>query len=72
MSRILLRANGIADGVLYFDADGVERRQRAEIVMACNGVGTPPLPLHSACAREGRVCLPARPATPIMRSFSAQ
>jgi choline dehydrogenase-like flavoprotein len=38
----------MADGVVYFDADGVERRQRAEIVvLACNGVGTPRLLLHS-------------------------
>jgi choline dehydrogenase-like flavoprotein len=36
--------------VLYFDADGVERRQRAEVViLACNGVGTPRLLLNSAC-----------------------
>ena len=31
-----------ATGVTYFDADGVEHHQRAEVVVvACNGVGTP-------------------------------
>mgnify|MGYP005847813607 CR=1 FL=1 len=48
VSEILVRPDGMADGVVYFDADGVERRQRAEIVvLACNGVGTPRLLLHS-------------------------
>jgi choline dehydrogenase-like flavoprotein len=38
----------MADGVIYYDADGVERRQRAEVVvLACNGVGTPRLLLNS-------------------------
>jgi len=46
--EILLREDGMADGVVYYDADGVERRQRAEIVvLACNGVGTPRLLLNS-------------------------
>jgi choline dehydrogenase-like flavoprotein len=50
VSRITVGADGLADGVLYFDADGVERRQRAEVViLACNGVGTPRLLLNSAC-----------------------
>jgi choline dehydrogenase-like flavoprotein len=49
-SRITLGPNGLADGVVYFDADGVERKLRAEIViLAANGVGTPRLLLHSAC-----------------------
>lgn len=48
VSEITLRPDGLADGVVYFDADGVERRQKAEIVVvACNGVGTPRLLLHS-------------------------
>lgn len=52
VSRILLRPDGMAEGVVYFDADGVERRQRAEIVvLACNGVGTPRLLLHSSSSR---------------------
>jgi choline dehydrogenase-like flavoprotein len=50
--EILLRPDGMADGVVYYDADGVERRQRAEIVvLACNGIGTPRLLLNSRSAR---------------------
>jgi choline dehydrogenase-like flavoprotein len=46
--EITLRPDGLADGVVYYDADGVERRQRAEIVvLACNGIGTPRLLLNS-------------------------
>jgi choline dehydrogenase-like flavoprotein len=46
--EILVRPDGMADGVVYYDADGVERRQRAEIVvLACNGIGTPRLLLNS-------------------------
>ncbi|MCL4686009.1 GMC family oxidoreductase [Myxococcota bacterium] len=46
--EITVRPDGLADGVVYYDADGVERRQRAEIVvLACNGVGTPRLLLNS-------------------------
>ncbi len=38
----------MADGVIYYDADGAERRQRAEVVvLACNGIGTPRLLLNS-------------------------
>jgi choline dehydrogenase-like flavoprotein len=52
VSEILVRPDGMADGVVYFDADGVERRQRAEIVvLACNGVGTPRLLLNSRSPR---------------------
>ncbi len=41
-----------ATGVTYFDKDGVERHQRAEVVIvACNGVGTPCLLLNSTSAR---------------------
>lgn len=46
--EITLGANGMADGVIYYDADGVERRQKAEVVvLACNGIGTPRLLLNS-------------------------
>jgi choline dehydrogenase-like flavoprotein len=46
--EILVRPDGMADGVVYYDADGVERRQRAEVVvLACNGIGTPRLLLNS-------------------------
>lgn len=46
--EILVRDDGMADGVVYYDADGNEVRQRAEIVvLACNGIGTPRLLLNS-------------------------
>jgi choline dehydrogenase-like flavoprotein len=46
--EITVRADGMADGVIYYDADGVEHHQRAEVVvLACNGVGTPRLLLNS-------------------------
>lgn len=50
--EVTLGADGLADGVIYYDADGVERRQRAHIVvLACNGIGTPRLLLNSRSAR---------------------
>jgi choline dehydrogenase-like flavoprotein len=46
--EISVDENGMADGVVYYDAEGTERRQRAEVVIvACNGVGTPRLLLNS-------------------------
>lgn len=46
--EILVREDGMADGVVYYDAGGNECRQRAEvIVVACNGIGTPRLLLNS-------------------------
>lgn len=46
--EITIGANGMADGVIYYDESGVERRQRAEVVvLACNGVGTARLLLNS-------------------------
>jgi choline dehydrogenase-like flavoprotein len=46
--EITVGQNGMADGVIYYDAEGIERRQKAEvIVLACNGVGTPRLLLNS-------------------------
>ena len=46
--EITVGDNGMADGVIYYDADGVERRQRAEVVvLACNGIGTARLLLNS-------------------------
>ena len=46
--EISVRGDGMADGVVYYDAQGVERHQRAEIVvLACNGIGTPRLLLNS-------------------------
>ena len=50
--EITVDENGMADGVIYYDADGVEQRQPAEVVvLACNGVGTPRLLLNSASKR---------------------
>ena len=42
----------MAAGVVYYDAEGIERFQAAEVVvLACNGVGTPRLLLNSASGR---------------------
>jgi choline dehydrogenase-like flavoprotein len=44
--------HGMASGAIYYDAEGNERFQPAEVVIvACNGVGTPRLLLNSASAR---------------------
>lgn len=46
--EITVGADGMADGVIYYDADGVEREQKAHVVVvACNGIGTPRLLLNS-------------------------
>ena len=46
--EITVGDNGMADGVIYYDADGVERKQKAHVVvLACNGIGTPRLLLNS-------------------------
>lgn len=43
---------GMASGVVYYDADGVEQFQAAHVVVvACNGIGTPRLLLNSASER---------------------
>jgi choline dehydrogenase-like flavoprotein len=45
-------ASGMAAGAIYYDADGAEHFQPAELViMACNGVGTPRLLLNSVSAK---------------------
>jgi choline dehydrogenase-like flavoprotein len=50
--EILVDDNDMATGVVYYDEHGVERTQRAEVVvLACNGVGTPRLLLNSRSAR---------------------
>jgi choline dehydrogenase-like flavoprotein len=50
--EITLNERGFADGVIYYDKDGVERFQRAEVVvMACNGVGTPRILLNSTSSQ---------------------
>ena len=50
--EITTNAEGMATGVIYYDADGVEQFQPAEVViMACNGVGTPRILLNSRSAQ---------------------
>lgn len=52
VSRIETNDDRMATGVWYFDADGQEVFQPAEIViMACNGIGTPRILLNSASER---------------------
>jgi choline dehydrogenase-like flavoprotein len=46
--EIAVSHSGRARGVVYYDENGVERRQEARVVIvACNGVGTPRLLLNS-------------------------
>ncbi len=46
--EITVRPDGMADGVIYYDAEGVEHHQKAEVVVvACNGIGTARLLLNS-------------------------
>jgi choline dehydrogenase-like flavoprotein len=50
--EITTNDQGMATGAIYYDADGVEHFQAAEVVvMACNGVGTPRILLNSSSAR---------------------
>ncbi len=50
--EITTNEDGMATGVIYYDAAGIEQFQPAEVViLACNGVGTPRLLLNSASAR---------------------
>jgi choline dehydrogenase-like flavoprotein len=47
--EITTSASGMASGAIYYDANGVEHFQPAEVViLACNGVGTPRILLNSA------------------------
>jgi choline dehydrogenase-like flavoprotein len=51
--EITTNEHGMATGVVYYDKDGVEQFQPAEVVViACNGVGTPRLLLNSASGRS--------------------
>ncbi len=53
VKEITLNADGLADGVLYYDEDGALQEQKAEIVViAANGIGTPRLLLNSASERH--------------------
>ena len=50
--EITLNDEGMANGVIYYDAEGLEQFQQAEVVvMACNGVGTPRILLNSKSER---------------------
>ena len=50
--EITVGPDGMASGAIYFDAEGREQHQKAEIVvLACNGVGTPRLLLNSRSPR---------------------
>jgi len=47
--EITTNSEGMASGAIYYDADGAEQFQAAEIViLACNGIGTPRILLNSA------------------------
>src|SRR5215475_13385228 len=53
--EIATNEHGMASGALYYDADGKEQFQPAEVVIvACNGVGTPRLLLNSASGKFPR------------------
>ncbi len=46
--EITVDRNGLANGAVYYDANGASRWQKARVVvLACNGVGTPRLLLNS-------------------------
>jgi choline dehydrogenase-like flavoprotein len=50
--EITTNEQGMASGVIYYDRDGVEQFQAAEVViLACNGIGTPRILLNSASSR---------------------
>jgi choline dehydrogenase-like flavoprotein len=50
--EITTNEHGMASGVVYYDADGVEHFQPAEVViLACNAVGTARILLNSVSAR---------------------
>ncbi len=52
VKQVTTNAAGMATGAIYYDGDGIERFQAAEVViLACNGIGTPRLLLNSASPR---------------------
>ncbi len=51
--EIVTNEQGMASGVVYYDAQGEEHFQPAEVVIvACNGIGTPRLLLNSISSRH--------------------
>ena len=50
--QITVNSQGLADGVLYHDAEGRLTEQKARlVVVACNGIGTPRLLLNSTSSQ---------------------
>jgi choline dehydrogenase-like flavoprotein len=50
--EVIVNKQGLAEGALYYDADGRLNEQKARIVVvACNGIGTPRLLLNSTSAQ---------------------
>ncbi len=50
--EIVTDEHGMASGVIYYDPQGIERLQPAQmVILAANGIGTPRLLLNSASAR---------------------
>src|SRR5206468_2906258 len=50
--EITLAKDGLADGALYYDAEGRLQEQKARlVVVACNAIGTPRLLLNSKSNR---------------------
>ena len=50
--EITVDKDGMATGAIYYDADGTEHFQPAEmVIVACNGIGTPRLLLNSQSGR---------------------
>ncbi|MEQ8716821.1 MAG: GMC family oxidoreductase [Acidimicrobiales bacterium] len=48
VSQVIVGSDGLADGVVYVDGDGVEHVQHADVTILCtNGIGTPRLLLMS-------------------------
>jgi choline dehydrogenase-like flavoprotein len=53
VKEITTDANGQATGASYFDVEGNEHHQEAEmVVLACNGIGTPRILLNSASSQH--------------------
>ena len=53
VKRLLMGSDGLVQGALYVDADGVEHAQRAGVTILCaNGIGTPRVLLLSADDRH--------------------
>jgi choline dehydrogenase-like flavoprotein len=51
VARVSMNKSGRTDGIVYYDAEGVERFQRARVVIVCGyALETPRLLFNSACA----------------------